>query len=631
MSNIENNGNNENYLSEEEELKDVFILEENKNEIFKKNKYLTEKRNETVINSIINLHEKFGIKDDELFENIEKCITFKIIDFSFIKIILEFVNRTNLEEKIDILKEIYSFISNKEFKENKRINIKKIVSIIIQQNDSKDTTINFKNVLLQMKIQIIFKIFNIQDIYMQKMIIKCIQKNWNFSNIIAFQKKLRRLFPINEKKIKNQFEKMQFKTEEKRLMLASIEEFIYELNMSKKNKKEENYKESKQNFKNIYFNSKDKNQYFNGNIDIISSTFEKTKCFNLSEYLKNKISSLSQKMKNEEKNIVNQETNFSQEENDNIINNENNNDENSSLNNKVRLVDKDEKIYEKIKAKIKEIFDNKIKEIQEEIKFLAFIDYLFYETKWKNFINDLLNSYTNDEILLQEDEIKNMVNDESQQEKAIKIIAIEAEKILDNFIYKIKREFEQEGYESNKTKKFEHILIKKCSGNINYEASLEIVKQILSQNILTKNGEFNKNIFIIKRDKKEGKKERKQFVKIFFNSPYPEEIKEIKNIDDFILEETFEFNKDPLLKDVYLLYFQREYKDIDKKIFSDFTYKIKDIIIEVYNKSTENITNIFDNFFISIFQNILRKIKNNLDMDIPINESFIEAFELVEI
>ena len=458
---------------------------------------------------------------------------------------------------------------------------------------------------------------------MQKMITKCLEKNWNLSTIIAFQKKLRCLFPINEKKIKNQFEKMKFKTEEKRLMLATIEEFIYELNMSKKIKKNENYKESKQNFKNIYFNSKDKNQYFNGNIDIISSTFEKTKCFNLSEYLKNKISSLSQKMKNEEKNIVNQDTNFSQEENDNIINNENNNDENSSLNN-----NKDEKIYEKIKAKIKEIFDNKIKEIQEEIKFLAFIDYLFYETKWKNFINDLLNSYTNDEILLQEDEIKNMVNDESQQEKAIKIIAIEAEKILDNFIYKIKREFEQEGYESNKTKKFEHILIKKCSGNINYEASLEIVKQILSQNILTKNGEFNKNIFIIKRDKKEGKKERKQFVKIFFNSPYPEEIKEIKNIDDFILEETFEFNKDPLLKDVYLLYFQREYKDIDKKIFSDFTYKIKDIIIEVYNKSTEDITNIFDNFFISIFQKIYINIKSDLEQVTPINKNPIEVVQL---
>ena len=232
-----------------------------------------------------------------------------------------------------------------------------------------------------MKIQIIFKMFNIQDIYMQKMIIKCIQKNWNFSNIIAFQKKLRCLFPINEKKIKNQFEKMQFKTEEKRLMLATIEEFIYQLNMSKKIKEKENYKESKQNFKNIYFNSKDKNQYFNGNIDIISSTFEKTKCFNLSEYLKNKISSLSQKMKNEEKNIVNQETNFSQEENDNIINNENNNDENSSLNNKVSLVDKDEKIYEKIKAKIKEIFDNKIKEIQEEIKFLAFINFYLIENE----------------------------------------------------------------------------------------------------------------------------------------------------------------------------------------------------------------------------------------------------------
>ena len=607
MSNFENNGNNENHLSEEEELNDDFILEENKNEIFKKNKYLTEKRNETVINTIISLHEKFGIKDDKLFENIEKCITYKIIDLSFIKLVLELVNTINLVKKIDVLKEIYSFFPDKKLEKNNKDNIlKKIVTFIPKIFDSKD-----KENALQMKIEIIFKILNIKNIYIQKIIVKCIKKNWDMSNIITFQKKLKCLFPINENIIKKQFEKIQLEAKEKCLILDTIDEFIYELNMSEKNKKEEKYiiKESKQDFKNINFNSKEKNDYFNVNIDIISSTFEKTKGFNLNEYLKNKISSLSQKMNNEkEKNNENLETKFSQEENDNIINNENNIDENSSLNTKVSLVDKDEKIYEKIRTKIKEIFDSKIKEIQEEIKFLAFIDYLFHETKWKNYINVLLNSYTNDKILLKEDKIKNMFNDESQQNKVIEIIAFQTEKILENFIHKIKREFDTEGYESNKIKRFEHILIKKCSGNINYEASLEIVKQILSQNILIENGKFNQNIFI-KQDKREEKKEREQFVKIFFDSPYPKEIHEIKNIDDFTLEKTFEFNMDPLLKDVQLLYAQRGYKDIDKKIFSDFTYKIKDIIIEVYNKSTEDINNRFNNFSISICQKIFETLK----------------------
>ena len=114
MSQIENGEIIDNDLSEEEELEDDFILEENKNEIYVRNKYLIEKRNESIINSIINMHEKLDIKDDELFEKIEKCVTYKLIDLSVIKSVLDFVNKANSKEKVKILKEIYSLFVDKK-------------------------------------------------------------------------------------------------------------------------------------------------------------------------------------------------------------------------------------------------------------------------------------------------------------------------------------------------------------------------------------------------------------------------------------------------------------------------------------------------------------------------------------
>ena len=631
MSNIENGKINDNNLSEEEKLEDDFILEENKNKIYEKNKFLIEKGNDIIINTIINLHTQLDIKDDELFEDIEKCFIYKIIDLSFIKIILEFVNQINLKEKIYALKEIYSFISHKEFKDNKRINIKKIISFIIQKNDLRNTVTNFKEVLLQMKIEIFFEIFNIKDIYMQKMITKCFKKNWNISSIIAFQKKLKYLFPLNEKRFKKKFERIQFETKERRLMLSTIEEFIYELNISKKIKKKENYniKEIKLSFKNIYSNYQEQEVDFNKNIDIIPCAVQKTESLNLNiEHIMNKVSSIYEKIKKEKQKI--NELKSSPKENNIITNNTNNNEDNPTQNIKVNLIDIDENIYKEIRKKIIEIFNNKIKEIQEEIKFLAFIDYLFNENNWKNFFDELINSFDNNEIFLQKDEIKNMFNDVSQREQAFEIISFETEKILDDFIHKIKTEFYNEEYDSNKIKRFEHILLRKCS-NLDYKTSLEIVKQILSQNILNEKGIFNNDLFNIQQNKKKEKKRGVQCVKIFYDSTYPNEIKEIKNIDDFILEKTFEFKKDLLLRDVNILYLYKNYSNPDILIFNGFTYKIKDIIIEVFNKSTEDITDIFDDYFISICQKILRKIKINLDMDIPINESFIETFEIVEV
>ena len=147
--------------------------------------------------------------------------------------------------------------------------------------------------------------FNIKNIYIKKIINKCIGENLDVSSIISFQKKLKYIFPLSLKKMKRQFEKIQFETKEKRLILDTIEEFIYELNISKKIKKKENnnIKEFNQNFDNVYSNSKDKIEYFNDNINIMNDALENIKFVSFkNEHLKDKVSSIYQKMK--KKNIM---------------------------------------------------------------------------------------------------------------------------------------------------------------------------------------------------------------------------------------------------------------------------------------------------------------------------------------
>ena len=607
MSQIENGEIIDNDLSEEEELEDDFILEENKNEIYVRNKYLIEKRNESIINSIINMHEKLDIKDDELFEKIEKCVTYKLIDLSVIKSVLDFVNKANSKEKVKILKEIYSLFVDKKIEiENisKINNLKKLVNIILKINESQIIGNNFN----QMKIDIIFKMFNIKDAYIQKIIIKCIGENWDVSSIISFQKKLKYIFPLNIKRMKNQLEKIQLETKEKRLLLDMIGEFIYELNMSKKIKNQDNYniKEFNQNFKYVYSSSKDDKKYFNDNINITSGVFGETKLFCLKKaHFKNKISKIYQKIeKQKQNNTENHQTQINQDKNNNI---------------KVSSINIKEKINKEIETRIKESYNNKIKEIKEEIKFLVFIDYLFEENIWKDYFNDIiLNIFNDNKLLLLKDEIKAIFNEESQHEEIIEIMIILTEKIIDDFIHKIKSEFYKKEYDSNKIKRLEHILIRKCSGSINNKASLEIVKQILSQNILNEEGKFNQDLFLIQEEKNK----RAQFVKIFYDSPYPKEIKEIKNIDDFILDNTFKFdiNKEPFLLDIQLLYSIKNYTNPNILLFRDFTYKIKDIIIEIFNKSTEDITDIFDTYFFVISQKIFGNIQNYLEIVKPINK-----------
>ena len=619
MSNDENEEKNEVDLSEDNALENDFILEENKSKIFEKNNYLTEKRNEKIINTIINFHEKSGIKDDDLFEQIEKCIQYKIIDLSFIKFILENVNKSNLKDNIIALKEIYSFISFNEFEDTKKKFIKNIIYNIFKKVDTKNNDINFSDVLLQIKIEIVYKMFDIKNIYNQKMIAKCFEKNWNISSIISFQKKLKYFFPLKDKKIKIDLEK-----NEKCLMIDTIEEFIYELNKSKKIVTSESNKEITKNLDEVYTNKEDSNQYYNKNLKVINCVFEKVKYFSLKkESIIKKVLSICQKIKIEKEKNINKDI---------ADNNEENSYQNMTI---ISSIDIKDKILEDIKTKLILLFNDKIIEIKEEIKFLLFVDYIFQEENWKNIILSIAtnNSFNINEIFLQKNEIINMFNEIYLHELIIEKIIIEAEKVLNNFIKEIKSEFYNEKYEQNKIKRFEHILIKKCSGNIDYKTSLEITKQILSQNILNNKGDFTKDLFIINPNKKEEKNKQIQFVKIFYDSPYPDEINEIKNINEFKLKQNFEFNKDLILQDVYMVYLLRNYRNPEQRLFSDFTNGIKDIIIEVFNKSIEDITDKYDNFFIEIYQILFGKIKTYLEKEIFPNilikmkqKEFIENF-----
>ena len=360
--------------------------------------------------------------------------------------------------------------------------------------------------------------------------------------------------------------------------------------------------------------------------------------------IKNAISSMFQSRENENQN-ENNNANANQHELQNDNNDENNNNENKNDQDekndkknspddisKINFIELKEKTLKEMKKRIIEMFNKKIKEIIDEIKFLVFIDYFFKEEKnekdetWKDIIIKItLNSFNTREMLLRKGEIIRMFNKKSEQGKAIEELTKEAEKAIDKIINEIKTEFEKEEFEQNKVKNLEHIIIKKRLGDIDYKTSIEIVRQILSQNILNNKGKFTKDIFKIKPNKKnkekikeEEKKKRIQFVKIFYNCPYPKEIKAIKNIEDFSLTQDFElkFDHDLILQDVNMLYLLRNYKDPDKRVFSDFTYGIKDIIIEVFNKSTDDITDKFESFVHAICQKVYEKIKTYLELEI---------------
>ena len=150
--------------------------------------------------------------------------------------------------------------------------------------------------------------------------------------------------------------------------------------------------------------------------------------FSLIGKIKNMISS----MFNEREEVEN-DTNIqnpNQDDNENDINNKNNKRSPENIS-KLCFIELKEKTLKIMKENIIKIFNQKIKDIKEELNFLVFIDCLFKEKTWNNIIIDIiLNSFDTREMLLQKDEIIKLFNKESQYEKAIEKLTSEIDKAL---------------------------------------------------------------------------------------------------------------------------------------------------------------------------------------------------------
>ena len=225
MSDNENEDIEEVHFLEEEDDNNDYSVLENKNKILENNNFQIEKVNEQVLDKIIKIHEKFVINDDELFKEIEKCISYKkIIDLDLAELLAEFASKTHSSEKAEVLKEFYIFISDEEFDEGQLGEIRKMIPDILNKLDSKKNEINFREIFIQMKVEILLKILKMEDKYIQNVITKCIEKGWRISSIKTFQLKLQYLIPKDEKNIKDkmELEKIRIDNEKKKLIVDSL-------------------------------------------------------------------------------------------------------------------------------------------------------------------------------------------------------------------------------------------------------------------------------------------------------------------------------------------------------------------------------------------------------------------------
>ena len=356
MEEEENEDNNiKIFEEEEEEILDDFLVKDIKSKILENYNISIENGNELLINEIIELHDRLGINDDELIQIIENCIINKLTDFSTIKNISEFIYQTNFDinEKIFFLKEFYKFISNPELEQNHLDKIKRLLPSILEKFSNKKIEDNYKNVFMQIKIEIILKIFEVSNYYIKTIITKCVKKNWNITNINQFQIQLMYIIPIEENKISNKenIENIRLENERDIRILESMldiietfpmnnaalilkdldfnnretiarefylkcstnlynkkkildiddliitlenknigyfskekkELFKMQVNIAKRIKKPENYKEWINKFKSYDFKSKNKNYYTAEALGVISCALEETKKFPLRE------------------------------------------------------------------------------------------------------------------------------------------------------------------------------------------------------------------------------------------------------------------------------------------------------------------------------------------------------------
>ena len=194
---------------------------------------------------------------------------------------------------------------------------------------------------------------------------------------------------------------------------------------------------------------------------------------------------------------------------------------------------------ENIKKYIKDVFNENKKNIFEEIKFLLFIDYYFYEQNWTELIKKIINDYFEQNKNLKEKAqlIKIYNNKESHELAVEKLKNIIKESII-QIIKIIKEKFESNEYKEDEIKRLEHIIIKDCGGDLEEISASDIVSQILSQKVMDVYGNFNKKLFdkiatpygtgtnrgdkkINKKNKNLDEKSKEQNIKIYYNTPYP--------------------------------------------------------------------------------------------------------------
>ena len=77
---------------------------------------------------------------------------------------------------------------------------------------------------MKIKIEIIFEAYDFQDKNIKKIITRCIEKDWNLTNIITFQNRLESFIPEDERNIKppKTLEKVKKDNEEKLYIIKSL-------------------------------------------------------------------------------------------------------------------------------------------------------------------------------------------------------------------------------------------------------------------------------------------------------------------------------------------------------------------------------------------------------------------------
>ena len=350
------------------------------------------------------------------------------------------------------------------------------------------------------------------------------------------------------------------------------------------------------------------------------------------------------------------------EKNEIIQNNYNNVKEENFENEKDKMTKEELDTFEKatleeIKNYIKEAFEENKAKIIEETKFLLLIDLFYKQTNWKRYIKNIISNYFSGNEKLEEKTILiKMCNKKSEHKRALDNLKEIIKESIINIVNKIKEKFESNEYNKEEIKRLEHIIINNCNGDVNEKSANDIVNQILSQNIIDKDGMFNIDLFKRKKEKEDKKKSKNQNkiineeiksqnVKIYYNTPYPENINKIKSIKHFSLPLNYNISikNDGFLQDIQLLYAIKNYNNPDVLIMKDFSTKIINLLKRLYHYSTLDMKKEVEHFFDEIIQKIydiieayLKEeiypnilIKKNLRKNIELNKEEQKIYDLI--